>query len=173
MNDKLLWQLIQKDDHLALKKVFELYYKIMCSYILQFTNDVNDTEDIVQTAFIKLWEKRHKIHITTSLKSYLFQTAYHLFIDETKKQNRKVSMLEKMKYEIITSYIEEDKEVSIERSKKIRKLINDLPDKCKEILLLSKEKGLKNKEIAVELNISIKTVESQIRIAFQKIRNNF
>lgn len=173
MNDKFLWDRIQKDDHLAFKKAFELYYKVICSYILQFTHDMDETEDVVQTTFIKLWEKRHKINVNTSLKSYLFKTAYRVFIDQSKKRKREVSTLEKIKYDILISHIEEHKEVSKQRSKKVRALVNDLPERCKEILLLSKEEGLKNREIAIKLNISIKTVESQIRIAFQKIRNNF
>lgn len=173
MSDKLLWNQIKNDNHKAFKKAFDLYYDILCSYIIQFTYSKDEAEDIVQSTYIKLWEKRRKLTIKTSLKSYLFRSAYHLFIDQYKKGQRQASVLEKLKYEIVVSTIQEDKVENEKRSKKMRDLVNELPEKCKEILLLSKEKGLKNKEIALELDISIKTVESQIRIAFQKIRNSF
>jgi len=173
MSNKLLWNQIQKGDHKAFKKVFDLYYQMLYSYIIQFTRDKEEAEDIVQSAFIKLWERRTTLRITESIKSYLFRTAYHTFIDAVKKQNRSISMLEEIKYKALMSQIEEDNDIGQERVRKIKKLINDLPLKCREVLLLSKESGLKNKEIADQLNISIKTVESQIRIAFQKIRRSF
>lgn len=173
MSDKILWKRIQNDDHQALKEIFDSYYQVLCSYILQFTHNIDESEDIVQATFIKLWSKRQQIHISISIKSYLFRSAYHLFVDEYKKQKRDSSVLEEIKYKVLISSIEEDIEVKLQRTKKIKELVNGLPQKCKEILLLSKETGLKNKEIAAKLDISIKTVESQIRIAFQKIRDNF
>jgi len=59
------------------------------------------------------------------------------------------------------------------RLEKLKAIIETLPEKCKEILLLNKMDGLKYREIAIKLNISIKTVEAQMRIAFQKIREGF
>ena len=59
------------------------------------------------------------------------------------------------------------------RIKKLKVIIDELPPKCREILLLNKRDGLKYKEIALKLNVSEKTVESQMRIAFKKIRAAF
>ncbi|AXT18680.1 RNA polymerase sigma-70 factor [Flavobacteriaceae bacterium AU392] len=171
MKDQVLWKQIQNNDNQALKEVFDLYYKVLCSYIVQFTHDMPEAEDIVQNTFIKLWEKRNKITINTSLKSYLFRVSYNECMDNIKRKKRKDLLLENLKYKLLQSQLEQDQYIVNQKIKRIKTLVDTLPKRCKEILLLSKEKGLKNKEIAIKLNISIKTVESQIRIAFQKIRN--
>ena len=69
--------------------------------------------------------------------------------------------------------MEQDDSILQKKIEKVKQLVDALPEKCREILLLSKREGYKNKEIAEKLNISIKTVESQMRIAFQKIRDGF
>lgn len=173
MSDQFLWNRIQSNDNKAFKKVFDLHYETLCSYVMQFTHNMPEAEDIVQNTFIKLWEKRNKITINTSLKAYLFRTCYNAYIDDFNEKKRKNSLLEDLKYEILLSQLEEEEFIVNNKKEKIKALVDTLPRKCKEILLLSKETGLKNKEIATKLNISIKTVESQIRIAFQKIRKGY
>ena len=173
MSDKALWGRIQNNDNDALKEIFNLYYKLLCTYMMQFTHNIDDAEDLAQDAFIKLWAKRENITIKTSLKSYLFRLAYNSYIDRYKQQKKEDQLLVELKYEGINSIIKEDTSIKDQKIKQVKKLIEHLPEKCKEILLLSKEKGLKNKEIAKTLGISVKTVESQIRIAFQKIRNGY
>ena len=173
MKDEILWRRIQNNDNQALKEIFDLYYKVLCSYMIQFTHDVDDAEDIVQNAFIRLWTKRKHITIKSSIKSYLFRLSYNMYIDTYKKQKRDNQLLIDLKYEAINSILEEDVSITNQKIKRVKELIEMLPEKCKEILILSKERGLKNKEIAEKLGISIKTVESQIRIAFQKIRKGY
>ena len=173
MKDKTLWKHIQKGDTQSFKKVFDLHYKTLCSYIVQFTNDMFEAEDIVQNTFINLWTKRETIKINSSLKSYLFRSAHNAYCDKYRKQKREERLLEVLKYEIIISKINEDDTLLSQKSQRIKVLVDKLPKRCKEILLLSKQDGLKQKDIALKLNISIKTVESQLRIAFQKIRKEF
>lgn len=173
MTDKLLWKRVQDGDDQALKQIFDLYYRSLCTYIVQFTHNMDNAEDIVQNTFITLWTKRNDIYIKSSLKSYLFRVAYNKFIDTARTHKKEIELLNTLEYEAINSILEEDNTIVEQKTESIKNLINRLPDKCKEILLLSKEKGLKNKEIAKKLNISIKTVESQIRIAYQKIKKGY
>lgn len=173
MSDIAIWKRIQNDDNQALKKAFELDYKVLCLYIVQFTRNMQEAEDIVQNTFITFWLKRKRIQIKTSLRAYLFRSAYHLYIDKTKKEKQNDLLLLDLQYNGMLDQIAEEEDLQQEKIIRVKEIINDLPEKCKEILLLSKYKRLKNKEIASKLNISIKTVESQIRIAFQKIRKDF
>ncbi|TJY32842.1 RNA polymerase sigma factor [Pontimicrobium aquaticum] len=173
MNDKVLWKQIQNRDSLSFKKVFELYYEPLYSYIAQFTNDKSKAEDIVQNTFVTLWIKRESITINTSLKAYLFKSAYNKYCDIYRKQKKNDKLLEDLKYESFISQIEVDDNLLNQKKQRIKALVDKLPKRCKEILLLSKQEILKQKEIAKRLNISIKTVEAQLRIAFKKIRKDF
>ena len=173
MTDKVLWLKIQQGDEKAFKTLFELHYRTICLYIVQFTNDIGASEDIVQNTFIKFWTKRSTIKITSSVRSYLFRSAYNHYLDIVRKEKRKSLLLVELKYQALVSQIEEEDSTHKERINRVKEIVETLPDRCKEILLLSKSKGLKNRQIAEHLDISIKTVESQIRIAFQKIRKAF
>ena len=171
MEDYSVWKHIQNNNKKAFKKVFNLYYKTLCSHICVYTKSFDTAEDIVQDTFIELWTNRAKIQIQTSLKAYLFKSAYNNYINNHRKQKRNDSLLETIKYQLLQEqFITQNDNILDQKVKKIRAQINILPEKCREILLLSKEKGLKNREIAEKLEISIKTVEAQIRIAYQKIR---
>ncbi|WP_417327050.1 RNA polymerase sigma factor [Halarcobacter sp.] len=168
---KAIWEKIQNNNKQAFKDLFDLYYKELCLYMVQFTHNINDAEDLVQETFIKLWDKRYSIHISTSVKAYLYKITYNAYIDKVRLKKRKELFLIEFKHSILIAEIEEPEDK--ERINKIKKIVENLPEKCREILLLSKQEGLKNREIASHLNISIKTVESQIRIAFQKIRKGY
>lgn len=173
MEENITWLNLQKGDERSFKKLFDLYYKPICIYLLQYTRDLHDAEDIVQGVFVELWEKRKKIKITQSLKSYLYKASYNSFIDKTRRDKRNDAFLDTLKYKSMQMTSEEDRESYQERITKIQELVQLLPERCKEILILSKRNGLKYSEIADELNISIKTVEAQMRLAFQKIREGF
>ncbi len=154
----------------ALEELFKQHYKSLCTYILQFTNDLATAEDIVQSVFAKLWIKKEQLKIDTSLKAYLYRTAFNTYIDHSRKKKRESQLLESLKNETIESRQENLDSRWEDRLASLKAEVENLPPKCREILLLSKRDGYKNREIAELLGISIKTVESQIRIAFQKIR---
>ncbi|WP_282163291.1 RNA polymerase sigma factor [Ulvibacterium marinum] len=171
LDDKILWSRIQLGDHNALKVLFDLHYKSMCSYALQFTRNMLDAEDLVQNEYVKLWIRRNELNIHTSVKSYLYKSVYHAYLQKNRKDKKNDKLLDSLKYEAMSYLLEEDNSELTLKTEKIREIVNTLPERCKEILLLSKKEGYKNREIAEKLGISIKTVESQIRIAFKKIRD--
>ena len=169
---KILWKRIQNDNKQDFNNLFKSCYRMLCLYIVQFTKNMDDAEDIVQEVFVKLWMKRHSININSSLKSYLFKATYNAYIDSARKEQRNNFYLTELKYQALQPQTEEIIGFE-EKIKKVKVIVDQLPQKCKQIFLLSKSEGLKNKEIAMSLSISIKTVESQMRIAFRKIRNEF
>ncbi len=156
------------------KKFFtEMYvehYAPLVSYLYQFTNNISEAENIAQNCFTKIWQKRKSLTIKGSFKSYLFSVAYHTFIDSTRVNNKENLLIQELKKDAINEiYIESDTDLE-EKISIIQYAIDQLPEKCKEIFLLSKIEGLPYKKIAEKLNLSLKTVESQMRIAFIKIR---
>ena len=153
--------------------LFDLYYKPLCFYVMQFTLNMPDAEDIVQTEYMKLWDKRNELKIHTSIKSYLYKSVYNAFMLQLRKEKQRDKFLDSLKHKALAYRWDEDDKEHAQKIERIKKLVGQLPDRCREIVLLSKKEGYKNQEIADKLGISVKTVESQIRIAFKKIREGF
>lgn len=163
---------IKQGNERAFKTLFEKYYRPLCAYLRSFTPDPDSAEELAQTTFVKFWNKREQIEVHTSVKSYLFKMGYNSFLKTIRQKDKQASLLEKLKQEALQE--EEDQaanhlQAAIER---LRKSIETLPPRCQEILKLKLE-GLKYQEIAEQLDISVKTVEAQMRIAFTKIRGDF
>ncbi len=173
MNEQNLILGIKNNDQKAFKLVFKRFYEPLLAYVTTFTMDRQEAKDIVQNSFIILWEKRKNLSNDSSLKSYLFTVAHNLFINHYRKNKFKNKIFIELKSKALSSRINEEECTTIEKTKELLILIDSLPPKCKKILLLNKREGLKYKEIANRLNISVKTVESQMRIAYQKIRKGF
>jgi len=164
---------IKKNDHAAFEHIFKKLYPSLLAYVTTFTQDTQEAKDIVQNSFIILWNKRKDLLPNSSLKSYLFTVSYNLYITKYRKDQIKNKVFTELKFSALNNRITENENSKEKRTEKLLILIDELPPKCKEILLLNKRDGVKYKEISKRLNISIKTVESQMRIAFKKIRSGF
>ncbi|WP_158655239.1 RNA polymerase sigma factor [Flavivirga eckloniae] len=152
------------------KYIYLTYYQDLCVYIKGYTNDKQAAEDIVQNVLLKLWENRDEIQIHSSFKGFLYKSVYYSFMDLYRKKKRINEKLESLRYNILNELIEDDNELKEKRLLALRKAIEELPTKCKEIFVLSKFEGLKYKEIADALGISINTVENQVGKAFKILR---
>ncbi|AUP78831.1 RNA polymerase sigma factor [Flavivirga eckloniae] len=164
---------LKKDDKEIFKYLFNQYYKSLVGYITTYTRSQSDSEDIVQYSYTKLWENRKQLKGNISPKNYLYTIAHNRYIDLYRKSIRDNDLLQELRQENLRNRIEEDDEFLKKRIEKLKKIIDLLPPRCKEILYLSRQRGLEYKEIGNILNISSRTVEEQIRIAFKKIREAF
>lgn len=173
MDDSKLAEAISNGDHTAFKIFFERHAPPLRAYLISLSGSAVLTEDLIQQTFLTLWRKRKTLKAELSPKSYLYRIAYHGFIDYHRKAKREINMLNNLKKNALEERIWEDEEPQVARIAKLQGIINQLPDRCREILVLNKLQGLKYQQIAEVLNISVKTVESQMRIAFQKIREGF
>ena len=169
--DDFLISELKKGNEQAYKYLYSNKYKDIVHYINGLTRDYDQAEDIVQDIIVKLWKNRNKIEITTSVKSYLYKASYYSFINEYKKEKRKESLSEKIQKTAILELIECDEEHTQQKLKYIAQLIEQLPPKRKEIFILSKTEGLTYEEIASHLEISVKTIETQMSKALYEIRS--
>lgn len=128
--------------------------------------------DISQNCFIALWNNRMRLKEDSNLRSYLFTIGYRRYLNHVKKEKRQRSFLRELLYFGQLEKIAQETEDKMEREARLWDAVHALPEKCKQILLLHKVHGLKYAEIAQELEISVKTVESQMRISFIKIRQH-
>ena len=149
----------------------DLYHEKLCNYAFSLTHDHNAAEDIVQNIFVKLWQKRTSLKDDFNLKSYLYKSTYNQFIDLYRKEKATIA-LEKKYIEALDTIIEDDDNSLEGLITLVKEEIQNLPPKCKQTFILSRQEGLTNVEIAEYQNISIKTVEAHITKAFALIRKN-
>lgn len=164
---------LKKDDKGAFKLLFERYYDRLVAYITTYSHNKAQSEDIVQQAFINLWDDRHKLDTDKSPKSYLYAIAYNRYVDSIKKTKKREKLLDAIWERALRERIKEDTDSLERRIEKMKQVADSLPPKCREIIQLNKLEGVKYSEIAERMGISVKTVESQMRIAFKKIREAF
>lgn len=164
---------LKKGDKQAFKTIYDSNIIGLIAFINGYTKNKTQTEDIVQETFIKLWKVRETLDLNISLKSFLYKTAYNSFIDNYRKKQRELTMLDNWMYNRSTELTIEDEDIKGKKIIHMLKAIEALPPKCKEVFVLSKYEHLKYSQIAKKLNISIKTVEAQMGRAFSLIRKEF
>jgi len=167
-NANLIFHL-KKGNEQAYSFLVNCYNHRLCVYANSLINDKSLAEDIVQNVFIKTWEKRKFLIADFSIQSFLYKSVYNEYIDQYRK-NRSVTLLEKKYIEALDTIVEEDYSVLERLYLMVQKEVQNLPPKCKNIFLLSKQEGLSNIEISEHLNVSLKTVEYHITKAFCLIR---
>ncbi|WP_299557309.1 RNA polymerase sigma-70 factor [Seonamhaeicola sp.] len=168
-SDVILIKALKDGNPKAYSSLVDTYHHKLCVYAHGLTNDHDLSEDIVQNVFVYVWKNRTKLKDDFSVKNYLYRSVYNEFIDQYRKR-KSVLAIEK-KYIDALSQIVEEEENSLEKLiALVKQEIENLPPKCKQTFLLSKQDGLTNIEIAEYLNVSIKSVEAHITKAFSILR---
>ncbi len=173
MTNREMIDLLKAGDNQAYNKLFNEYSNKLFYYALSLTGDYSFAKDIVQNAFIKTFECRKKLNPDYSIEGFLFKITYNMFVNSYHKNKLRLKIHDEyMKYLNQINSPENDTE-NYKSLNLVSESIEKLPKKCKKIFILSKKQGYSNKEISQILNLSIKTVEAQITIAFKKIKENF
>ena len=157
-------RLLQKGNEKAFEHLFHLYYNRVYTFVLNTLFNKTFAEDITQSVFVSLWEKRETINPDTNIVSLLYTIARNRVYRQTEQ------LILKYRYEQSQQEEPHVENTSIEEDINNRFLenilsefIEKLPSERRKIFLLSRKENLSNKEIASQLNISEKTVETQIR----------
>ncbi|MGQ7868853.1 RNA polymerase sigma-70 factor [Sunxiuqinia sp. sy24] len=162
------------EDRTAFRKLFEKYYKELYGFARKYVDSGEACKDILQDVFSYLWEKREQLEINQSVKAYLYRAVHHQCINYLKKTNTNHLHLNSFHLQQQRNHFYQqnahDQLQEKELQETIRQAIESLPEKCRKIFSLSREKGLKHKEIARQLSISPKTVEVQIYRALKYLK---
>jgi RNA polymerase sigma-70 factor (ECF subfamily) len=154
---------IKVNDKDAINSIFLAYSKRLYNFAFAYLKTEGDSKDVVQDAFINLWNNRESLREDTNLEAYLFTITRNSVISIFRKKITEKEYLKHLRETAIFQYSENDEQYDYERlSMRIKNLVDQLPEQRKLIFKLSKEKGLSNKAIAEELNISVKTVEDHM-----------
>lgn len=166
--DKELMQRIAKGDDRAFEQLFRLYYARLVVFARKFISDRDLAQSIVQSVFVKMWEKRETLQIINPAPYLMIAVRNHCF-NELKKQKVLVS-LEDKKGEVFDRPDDDIPDEDV--ADKVQGIISEMPPQRQKIFRLNRFDGLKYKEIAVMLGLSIKTVEAQMGKALQFLRKN-
>jgi RNA polymerase sigma-70 factor (ECF subfamily) len=170
-DNAVLIESLKKGKEEAYMYLLDKYHRKLYAYAISLIDNHAQAQDIVQNVLIKTWQSRKTLNSKYSIQSFLYKSIYNEFVNTYKKD--KATMILQMKYyEFLYEEVEKTDEKNLEKLVNlINKEIDKLPPKCKQIFSLSKKEGLTNVEISEYLNISIKTVEVQITIAYNKLRD--
>ena len=158
-------------DKEAFRFFFDRYYTDLCNFVNIYIRDSTISEEIVQDIYVYFWEKKRKINIESSVRSYLMRASKNKSLNYIRNEKIKLNIYEKLSR---ATEVSEDMPDNILDTNQLRKIIdesvNQLPEKCREVYLLAKSKNMSYKEIAGELGISLKTVENHMGKALKRLR---
>jgi RNA polymerase sigma-70 factor (ECF subfamily) len=163
-HEELLYRMTQHDDPWAFGYLFRQYYKPLCRQACHIVSCTYRSEEIVSDVLLKLWNNRRQLAINTSLNAYLFAAVRNQAIDYLRHQARHRRLVANIDTAMESGDgSPEDAIIFSEVNRMVERAIDALPPRGRHIFRLSRDRGLKYKEIAELLNISIKTVETHMR----------
>ena len=171
LKDLIIIEGLEQNDKVVFDYVFNYYYSSLCAFSMQYIDNRNSVEDLVQDFFIYLWVESPRLKIKSSLKSYLFTAIKNRCLD----YQRHHKIIEKYRtYLLFSSDKEDDSTEQFFAESELRQAIQTsltkLPPRCREIFKLSRLNGLSNQEIAEKLDLSKRTVELQISNSLKILR---
>jgi RNA polymerase sigma-70 factor (ECF subfamily) len=169
-NDQELFREVKKGHQPAFERLFKHYYASLARYASSITRDITVGEEIAQEVFLYIWDKKNQIELHTGFKSYIFSSAKNKCLNYLKLELPKHQATTDLDHVQIGNMPLMGRDETDLLKKKIQAAIDVLPEKCRNIFVLSRYGGLTYKEIAEELDISVKTVENQMTIALRKLK---
>lgn len=158
-------------DEASFEAAFREYYTPLYRVVYPILKNRDSSEDVVQDLFVRLWNKRETLSITSSLKSYLYRAAINSAFDQLDKYKKEVHTGDKpLKEELVSMNDTEEYLSGKEAEKRIAEAMEKLPPACRTVFIMSREQEMSYQEIADSLQISIKTVENQIGKALKIMR---
>ncbi|HEY9047648.1 MAG TPA: RNA polymerase sigma-70 factor [Ohtaekwangia sp.] len=170
--DLLMERVLRENDYLAFQKLFNGMYTPLCMFCVKFVQVKEVAEELVSDVFYTIWKNRQQIEIS-SPKAYLFTAVRNRAFDHLRKIKKTVWCDLEEATQMATE-IADSQELLIQQefNRHVEKSVARLPRQCRLIFEMSREHGFKYKEIASALNISIKTVETQMSRALKHLRGS-
>ena len=172
IEESVLVDRLLEGDKTAFELLFRFYYPGLVIFAKHIVLDIDEAEEIVQDFFVQVWDKRKSIKKSSSLKNYFFVSVKNRAFNFLKREKIREKTLNELKYLVETDILyQPDLFIVSELQEQINRAFDKLPDRTLEIFLLSRSKGFSNGEIATQLNLSKRTVETQISNALKILRN--
>ena len=162
---------LKSGDESAYELLFKEYYQLLVGFAMKYVTDIENAKELVQDLFVYLYEKREQMEINSSLKSYLFRSVHNRALNLINSQKIRHKYVEHISKTAETGENSLEAVVhTTELEHVLYQAIGDLPPKCRMIFKLNRFEGLSNTEIAQQLKLSKRTVETQISKALKILR---
>jgi RNA polymerase sigma-70 factor (ECF subfamily) len=172
IEEETLIQRFVNGDQTAFELLFRFYYPGLVTFVAQIIVDRDEAEEIVQDFFVNLWTGRKNIQKSTSLKSYFFVSVKNKAFNYLKREQIREKTFAQLKELVEKDFLyQPDLFVESELQQQIAKAMEKLPVRTLEVFMMSRFKGLSNDEIAFQLELSKRTIETQISNALKILRN--
>jgi RNA polymerase sigma-70 factor (ECF subfamily) len=152
-----------------LEELFRYNYRPLCLYALHYLGDSDMAADVVQECFATLWEKLEAGLAVANRRAYLYMTVRNRCLDQLRRKGMQTESLKP--YDTYGIIDDDDAQERSQIEARLWTAIDSLPEKCREVFLMSKRDGLKYEEIATELGISENTVRNQISKALKVLKD--
>lgn len=167
-----LLRLIALSDELAFEEIYKRYWDKIYAVAFHRLKTTQEAEDIVQTIFLNLWRRRSALPAFLNINAYLSTAVKYEILNRLAKENRHLDYQHHIKRQGLVGENTTQEMLSFdELQKNIEQTVRALPEKCQLVYRLSREGNLTEKEIAQQMNISTKTVESHLTKALKALRN--
>ena len=178
--EKKVLERLKDGDSKAFESIFKCWYEPLVHFADEYLSDLESARNIVQNIFMKLWEKHALVDPDSNLRSYLYIATRNACLSHLRHLRVENAYFEKSLRNSEDQQLNYDalEELNIDQidfsklEKLIQDTINSLPERCREVFLMSRYEEMKNKEIAEKLQISVKAVEANITRAITKLREN-
>ena len=163
---------LKRRDEAALSVLFDTYYEKLYLFAEKYIYDSDKAHDIVQDVFLKIWENAERLELTSSIQHYLFASVRNGCLNYLKslqiedRNNRKYA----------EAYIESQNVDMVDDEEllaRVRQVLDELPEKCREVCLLRFVEGYKYAEIAARLDMNENTVKAQLHRGMERLKQAF
>lgn len=163
----------KSNEELAFEILFRKYYVRLCCFANKFIANSAESEEIVQEVFLNIWNKRSHLKLDDEIRPYLFKSVQNMcfnFIEHKKVIDNYYSVIAVVYKNQAEDFNNYETVLYNELQKRVDSAIESLPAQCKKIFQMSRQDGLKYIEIAENLGLSVKTVETQMSRALAKLK---
>lgn len=164
------------ENNFRFQRIFEDYYTELRAYACRLTGNADEAEDVVEDVFVELWKNRGRLDFSGNIRSYLYRAVYSKSIDLLRYRGvspLRISLLDHVneaRMEYVSAHDGQSHLEQQELAARLEEAINSLPDKCRMVFRLSYINGLSNRDIAMTMGISVRTVEAHIYKALHELR---
>ena len=173
MEDSRLIELLREGDPLSFEILFQKYYVRFYNFVFNLTKSSQTAEDIIQNVFMKIWINRANLRPDQSIHNYIYVLSKREMLNHIRDRKAYVQVERLVMAEQPSEEVTDQSMSLKELDERIRRFIADMPEQRRKVFLLSRYRGLTNKEIAEMMGLSVRTVDRHINLALTSLKKEF